>query len=151
LTSFALRYPPLASFRNQEEGEAMKIGTFVVAAGLALSALPAFAEPSQLAGDELRNAVSGKTVYLNVSGFELPIRYLAGGRMTGKIGAVAASFSRGDGTSDTGKWWVSGDQLCQKWSSWMDGKSYCFKLTRQGNSVQWLRDDGRTGTARISG
>ena len=129
----------------------MKFGTFVVAAGITLSALPALAEPSQLAGDELRNAVSGKTVYLNVSGFELPIRYSAGGRMTGSINAVAASFSRGDGTSDSGKWWVAGDQLCQKWTSWMDGKSYCFKLTRQGNSVQWVRDDGRTGTARISG
>ena len=38
------------------------------------------------------------------------------------MGAVAASFSRGDGASDTGKWWVDNDQLCQKWTSWMDGQ-----------------------------
>jgi len=60
-----------------------------------------------------------------------------------------AIFSRGDGASDTGKWWVAGDQLCQKWSSWMEGKSYCYKLTRQGNGVSWVRNDGRSGTARL--
>lgn len=129
----------------------MKIGAFVVAAGLALSATASLAEPTTLAGDELRTAISGKTVYLNVSGFELPIRYAANGRMSGKMSTVAASFSRGDGASDTGKWWVADDQLCQKWSSWMDAKSYCYKLTRNGASVQWTRNDGRSGTARISG
>ena len=129
----------------------MKIGAFVVAAGLALSATASLAEPTTLAGDELRTAISGKTVYLNVSGFELPIRYAANGRMSGKMSTVAASFSRGDGASDTGKWWVASDQLCQQWSSWMDGKTYCYKLTRSGSSVQWLRNDGNSGTARIGG
>jgi len=128
----------------------MKIRAFVLAASI-LPALPAAAESVSLAGDELRQAISGKTVYLNISGFELPIRYAANGRMKGSMGAVAASFSRGDGASDTGKWWVKNDQLCQKWTSWMDGKSYCYKLTRNGNQVQWQRSDGRSGTARISG
>ena len=63
----------------------------------------------------------------------------------------AASFSRGDGSSDNGKWWVENDQLCQKWTSWMDGKQYCYKLTQQGASVRWVRNDGRSGTARIGG
>jgi hypothetical protein len=115
---------------------------------LALGAALA-AEPASLSGDELRKAVSGKTVYLNVSGFELPIRYAANGSMSGKMGTVAASFSRGDGASDTGKWWVAENQLCQKWSSWMDGKAYCYNLTRQGNTVRWVRNDGRSGTARL--
>jgi hypothetical protein len=115
---------------------------------LALGAAVA-AEPASLSGGELRKAVSGKTVYLNVSGFELPIRYAANGSMSGKMGTVAASLSRGDGASDTGKWWVANDQLCQKWSSWMDGKAYCYKLTRQGNTVRWVRNDGRSGTARL--
>jgi len=123
-----------------------------LAAAIALPATAAFgAEPTKLAGDELRNAISGKTVYLNVSGFELPIRYAANGRMTGKMGTVAASFSRGDGSSDSGKWWVANDQLCQKWTSWMDGKQYCYKLTRQGAHVSWVRNDGRSGTARLGG
>ena len=129
----------------------MKIGAFALAAGLALPALPAVAESVSLAGDELREAVSGKTVYLNVSGFELPIRYLPNGRMRGKMGHVAASFSRGDGSSDSGKWWVENDQLCQKWVAWMNGVQYCYKLTREGDIVRWMRNDGRSGTARIDG
>ena len=129
----------------------MKIAALVIAAGLALPALPAIAEPISLAGDELRQAISGKTVYLDVSAFGLPIRYSPNGRMSGTIGAVAASFGRGDGTSDRGKWWVASDQLCQKWTSWMDGQSYCYRLIRNGNSVQWTSNDGRSGTARIGG
>ena len=129
----------------------MKIGAWVVAAGLALPATVSVAEPAQLAGDELRQAVSGKTVYLNISGFELPINYAANGRMSGKMSTVAASFSRGDGAQDRGKWWVANDQLCQQWTSWMDGKAYCYRLTRDGATVRWVRNDGRSGTARIGG
>ena len=129
----------------------MKIGAFVVAAGVALAATQSFAEPATLAGDDLRQAISGKTVYLNISGFELPIRYAANGHMLGKMSTIAASFSRGDGAQDHGKWWVAGDQLCQQWTSWMDGKTYCYKLTREGSSVHWLRNDGHSGVARIGG
>jgi hypothetical protein len=135
----------------QDKGKAMKIGAWVVAAGLALAATASVAAPAQLAGDELRQAISGKTVYLNISGFELPINYAANGRMLGKMSTVAASFSRGDGSQDRGKWWVAGDQLCQQWTSWMDGKTYCYRLTRDGATVRWVRNDGRSGTARIGG
>jgi hypothetical protein len=129
----------------------MKIGALLIAASLSLPAAAQATDETSLAGDELREAIVGKTVYLNVSGFELPIRYLANGRMRGSMGTVAASFSRGDGSSDSGKWWVENDQLCQKWISWMDGKSYCYKLTRNGDNVTWVRNDGRSGTARIGG
>jgi len=128
----------------------MKTAALILAASLALPATAALSA-EQLAGDALREAIVGKTVYLNVSGFELPIRYAANGRMTGKMGTVAASFSRGDGSSDSGKWWVADDQLCQKWTSWMDSKQHCYKLTREGSSVRWVRDDGRSGTARLGG
>jgi hypothetical protein len=135
----------------KDKGEAMNIGALVVAAGLVLPATASLAEPAQLAGDELRQAISGKTVYLNISGFELPISYAANGRMSGKMSTVAASFSRGDGAQDRGKWWVADDQLCQQWTSWMDGKTYCYRLTRDGSTVRWVRNDGRSGTARIGG
>jgi hypothetical protein len=115
---------------------------------LALGAAVA-AEPTSLSGDELRKAVSGKTVYLKISGFELPIRYSPGGSMSGSMGAVAATLARGEDTSDRGKWWISGSQLCQRWSSWMEGKTHCYTLTRRGNSVSWVRNDGRSGSARI--
>jgi hypothetical protein len=31
----------------------------------------------------------------------------------------------------------------------MEGKTYCYKLTRRGKSVTWVRNDGRSGNARI--
>jgi hypothetical protein len=55
---------------KDNKGEAMKIGVFVLAAGLVLPAAAAVAGQSSLAGDELRKAISGKTVYLNISGSE---------------------------------------------------------------------------------
>jgi len=120
-------------------------------ATLALGALPfetATAEDS-LAGNVLRKTMSGKTVYLRISGFELPIHYSADGSMKGSMSTVAAALARGDGSSDRGKWWISGDQLCQRWTNWMDGKSYCYKFTLRGKAVSWVRNDGRSGTARI--
>jgi len=104
-----------------------------------------------LSGDALRQAVSGKTVYLKISGFELPIQYSSRGTMKGSMGTVAAAFSRGDGASDRGKWWIADNQLCQKWSSWMESRTYCYKLSLNGNAVRWVRNDGRSGTARIGG
>ncbi len=129
----------------------MKVGALVLAAGLVLPATGTLAaEDGALTGDQLRKTVSGKTVFLKISGFELPIKYAANGRMTGKMSTVAASLSRGDGSSDSGKWWVENDQLCQKWTAWMDGKTYCYKLTQQGKTtVRWVRNDGRSGTARL--
>jgi hypothetical protein len=114
-----------------------------------LPATGTLAEDAALNGDELKKAISGKTVFLKISGFELPIKYAANGRMTGKMSTVAASLSRGDGSSDSGKWWVENDQLCQKWTAWMDSKTYCYKLTQQGKTVRWVRNDGKSGTARI--
>lgn len=125
------------------------IATAAVAT-LVLGGAQAHAETA-LAGDALRTAISGKTVFLNISGFELPIQYSSRGTMKGSMGTVAAALARGDGSSDRGKWWVDGDQLCQKWYTWMEGQTYCYKLSRAGNNVRWVRSDGRSGTARIGG
>ena len=140
----------------------MKFETILLAVGLVLPASGALAEPltltrdaktlagvSSLSGNELRQAVTGKTVYLDVSGFELPIRYLGNGRMSGSMGTVAATLSIGDRASDDGRWWIEANQLCQRWTSWLAGKTYCYKLARRGDTVQWFRNDGRSGTARI--
>jgi hypothetical protein len=140
----------------------MKFETVLLAAGLVLPASGALAEPvtlirdaktlagsTSLSADELRRAVAGKTVYLDVSGFELPIRYLDNGRMSGTMGTVAATLSIGNPVSDNGVWWIEANQLCQRWTSWLEGQTHCYRLTRKGNSVQWFRDDGRSGTARI--
>jgi hypothetical protein len=101
-----------------------------------------------LSGDELWQAVSGKTVYLDVTGFELPIHYQPDGRMSGTMGTMA-SFARSDGAADRGHWWIEANQLCQQWTSWLDGQTYCYTFTLQGGIVDWYRNDGRSGTARI--
>jgi hypothetical protein len=92
-------------------------------------------EGTFLTEKELRQAIVNKTVYLNVSGFELPIRYKPNGRMTGNMGVVAATFSQGDGSRDSGRWWIDANQLCQRWTSWMDGQIHCYKISRQGNVI----------------
>ena len=140
----------------------MKFETVLLTAGLVLPASGALAEPvtlirdaktlagnTSLSADELRRAVAGKTVYLDVSGFELPIRYLDHGRMSGRMGTVAATLSVGDPVSDSGVWWIEANQLCQRWTNWLEGLTHCYRLTHQGDSVQWFRDDGHSGTARI--
>ena len=120
------------------------------------AALVGIMTPTADAGDatalserELRRAVTGKTVYLDISGFELPIHYQANGSMSGSMGTVAATFSLGDPSSDNGRWWIDANQLCQQWARWLDGQTYCYKLTRQGETVRWLRNDGRSGTVRL--
>jgi hypothetical protein len=125
--------------------------TAATVAALSFGVVETQAGETALSGDALRKTVSGKTVFLKISGFELPIQYSSGGTMKGSMGTVAAALSRGDGSSDRGKWWIADDQLCQKWSSWMEGNTYCYKLSQNGNAVRWVRNDGRSGTARIGG
>jgi hypothetical protein len=123
--------------------------TLPVDAALGFQSDTPVVQATSLTEDQLRQAIVGKTVYLNVSGFELPIRYKANGRMTGNMGVVAASFSQGDGSRDSGGWRIDANQLCQRWTSWMDGQIHCYKISRQGTVINWLREDGVSGTARV--
>jgi hypothetical protein len=116
------------------------------------SAAASRAETDTLAGNALREAVSGKTVYLRLSlGIELPISYRPNGTMAGKVNAVAAAFAGNEVRNDNGRWWIANDQLCQRWQHWMDGATYCYRLVRDGSNVRWHRNDGHNGTARIGG
>ena len=105
---------------------------------------------SDLNGTAVRKAVSGKTVFLSASGIVLPIAYRSNGTMSGRLKASAAALAGNASMQDKGRWWISKDRLCQRWNRWQGGKSYCYKLSRQGQQVVWVRDDGRRGTARIS-
>lgn len=125
--------------------------TILVAALIALASGAPAGAGEQLSGDALRKAVVGKTVYLRTQGVEIPISYSGSGTMNGRLKAFVAALAGGERTRDSGKWWISNHQLCQRWNSWLDGKSYCYKLTQAGNQVHWLRNDGRSGTARIGG
>lgn len=127
----------------------MKLVPVLFAASQLLTAA-AFAEPAALSGDALKKAISGKTVNLAYSGMSLPIRYSANGTMSGRVSGFIAAAAGEDRPADSGKWWVKGEQLCQRWNRWLDKKPYCYRLTMSGgSSVLWKRNDGRSGTARI--
>ncbi|MBX2806125.1 MAG: hypothetical protein KTR19_09150 [Hyphomicrobiales bacterium] len=104
-----------------------------------------------LSGSNLRSAISGKTIHLHTPiGSTVPIRYRSNGTMTGKSSKSLATLAGEKVTKDRGRWWVSKSQLCQKWQNWSDGRAYCYKLSVNGTSVRWTRNDGRRGTARLS-
>ena len=104
-------------------------------------------EPARVAGDALKAAVAGKTVYLDTPIGALPINYRQNGTMSGysKALGVYAGTDR-----DNGRWWVQRDQLCQRWSTWLDAATHCYNMRISGRTVHWSRDDGRSGTATIA-
>lgn len=125
---------------------------------LLFAAFAVFATPAaqaanfgELKGPAVRKALSGKTVYLSASGIVLPVMYRSNGTMSGTLKTSAAAIAGSAPATDTGRWWVAKDQLCQQWKRWQGGKSWCYKLSRQGRNVVWVRTDGRRGTARIGG
>lgn len=104
----------------------------------------------KLAGDELKRTISGKEVYLATPfGGEFPLNYRADGVVDGSGKAIGlGKFMQ---PTDTGRWWVDGSKLCQQWKSWYDGKPLCFTVQSLGeNRISWVRDDGLSGTARIT-
>lgn len=107
-------------------------------------------EGGNLAGKQLRTALSGKTIYLQTPvGSEVPIRYRPNGTMTGSSSKQLAMLAGEDVHQDRGRWWIRQAQLCQKWNNWSDGRAYCYRLTIKGSAVSWIRSDGKSGTARL--
>ena len=106
--------------------------------------------PRPIAGDDLRRAISGKRVYLAVPfGGEFPLFYRNDGRVDGSGEAVG--LGRYLKPSDSGRWWVDGSKLCQKWQTWYDGRVFCFTVTPKGpGRIAWTRDDGESGIARLA-
>ena len=102
-----------------------------------------------LRGEALRDAVSGKRIYLSVPlGGELPLYYQANGRVDGS--GEAAGLGRFLKPTDSGRWWVEGERLCQQWETWYQGRVFCFTVKKlPQNRIAWARDDGQSGIARI--
>lgn len=118
------------------------------AAALAFAVTSA-ANAKDLSAAGIKKAISGKKVYLSTPyGLELPLKYAANGHVTGNASgfSVAGLIT----PKETGKWWVKGSSMCQKWPTWYDGKTFCFTLEKTGaDMLSWRRDDGLKGTARI--
>jgi hypothetical protein len=106
-------------------------------------------EPRVLDGKTVRETVAGRRIFLAVPfGGELPLYYRRDGRVDGT--GEAAGIGRFLKPTDSGRWWVDGNRLCQQWESWYDGKTFCFTLAPAGpNRLAWFRDDGEKGVARL--
>lgn len=102
-----------------------------------------------LSGTEIKRLVSGQRIFLSTPfGVELPLFYQSNGDVVGNISGI--SVARMFTPRETGRWWVQGNALCQKWPTWYNGRQFCFALRKIGESqLSWLRDDGKSGTARI--
>jgi hypothetical protein len=123
--------------------------------GLAIAAAMATAAGAGIASETdgermdsgaLRTAVTGKTVQLATPLGALPISYRADGTMSGSAGHLAAYTGS---ARDRGRWWIVANKLCQRWNTWLGGKSYCFRLHQEGATVHWTRNDGLSGVATI--
>lgn len=107
----------------------------------------AIADSSALSGSLLHQAVAGKTVSISSPVGTIPVKYRMNGTMSGSSTALAAVTGS---ARDSGRWWVSGDKLCQRWTAWLDAKTHCVTLRRNGATLHWASSDGRTGVASIS-
>jgi hypothetical protein len=113
-----------------------------------LASSPAMAQ--EISGSKIPTTIGDKTVTLITMGFKFPLYYASSGAVSGDGSAVG--LSKYFNPKETGRWWVKGDQLCQKFPTWYKGKTFCFTLKSSGNNrLQWTRDDGFSGKAMISG
>lgn len=99
--------------------------------------------------EDIRADIVGRRIYLAAPlGGELPLFYRKDGYVDGSGEAVG--LGKWVRPTDSGRWWIAGDQLCQQFTTWYDGKRMCFDLKRvAGDKVFWRRDNGQTGVARI--
>lgn len=130
------------------------LGKFLSVAGAAamvVLGVPASASAEQLTGSDLKQFVNGKRIYLATPfGGEFPLNYKNSGAVTGD--GTALGLGKFFAPKETGRWWVEGATLCQQWPTWYDGKPSCFRITKTGKqTLNWVRDDGRSGKARIEG
>lgn len=111
----------------------------------ALFTLPATAEP--LSGDALRKTIAGKTVIMTMNLGSLPITYRSNGTMSASSSAIGMVTGI---PSDSGRWWVSGRNLCQKWKKWFEGRQFCHAMSKKGGTLYWVRNDGLSGSATVN-
>lgn len=112
-----------------------------------LSAATAFAETRPIRGEIIKSMISGGTIQLDTPiGAKLPLSFAADGTVTGT--SIVLAFYLGS-TTDHGRWWISGNKLCTKFSRWFDREQSCLVIRPDGFKFAWTKDDGDTGTASI--
>jgi hypothetical protein len=100
-----------------------------------------------MTGNDLQAAFSDTVLLVDTPlGSRLPVAYGSDGSLAGYSKELA--FYLGS-TNDKGKWWISGNKLCHKWTKWFEKKLQCLVLHRTDRRLWWRRDDGETGTATL--
>lgn len=114
-----------------------------------LAAFTGAAPANTLTGETIKNEIIGRRIYLAAPlGGEFPLNYRPSGVVDGS--GEALGLGRWIQPKDRGRWWISGNRLCQRFEVWYKGASMCFDLTRLGpKKLRWVRDNGESGTARI--
>ncbi len=44
-----------------------------------------------------------------------------------------------NGVKDTGRWRISGNKYCRKWTKLGKGKNRCLSFYKRGNTIKWVR------------
>lgn len=128
---------------------AKTITVFAALASALFLTSTADANQNRYSADDIQQSIIGRRIYLAVPlGGEFPLNYRPNGQVDGS--GEALGLGRLAKPSDTGRWWIDGDRLCQKFTSWYKGEPMCFELERISDSkLKWTRNNGQTGTARI--
>lgn len=119
---------------------------FVIAAMALLASFGAAGAAEIITAEAVRPTLAGKTIQIATPMGTVPVNFRPDGSMTGGSQGLA---SYAMATTDRGRWWVSGNKLCQQWQSWFDKATHCFELRRAGQTIYWS-GGGRSGVATIS-
>jgi Bacterial SH3 domain len=120
----------------------------VMAAACLCGAAVAGAQSPELTGRQINALIAGATVEIDTPlGVKLPFRYGQDGQLSGE--ARGLDWHLGS-ASDTGRWWVTADQLCHQWSRWFNAEPMCLRISREGRVFRWRKHDGSSGTASIA-
>lgn len=102
----------------------------------------------EAADENVRRLVTGRTVLLDTPiGTVIPIEFTDDGVMKGKAGGLAGYLGA---AQDEGQWWIEKAKLCQRWNVWFKGEQQCLKFKQAGQTIHWVSDNGKSGTARLA-
>ncbi|MEL7542626.1 MAG: hypothetical protein AAGJ70_02500 [Pseudomonadota bacterium] len=127
------------------------MGSVLVAAVLTSTAIdPASSAPrAALDGEAVHDLVAGARINLHTPiGTKIPVEYGIDGSLAARTSGMAAWYL--GAKADTGKWWVKGHRLCQKWNVWFKRETKCVEIRRRGTVFHVKDLDGETGTASLA-